>query len=116
MAASRARSAANTPQRLSLMQCDVIGLVAFDLVLWIVLARMMDIAFVVQVARVHPHDTAAYSASFGIPSYVIADFECLCQYVILAPYTSSCSFVFPCDVTTGQLRPLFALPLSVAPY
>jgi hypothetical protein len=32
---------------------------------------------------VDPHDTAADPASFGIPTYVIADFEFLCHVSIL---------------------------------
>lgn len=33
---------------------------------------MMDLAFVVQMARIHPHDTASGPTSLGIPSYMIA--------------------------------------------
>jgi hypothetical protein len=46
------------------MKRDVIRLIAFDLVLRIVLARMMDVAFVVHIARMHLHDMAADPASF----------------------------------------------------
>jgi hypothetical protein len=73
------------PQGFTHMQSDMIGLVAFDLVLRIILARMMDVAFVVHVARMDPHDTAADPASFGIPTYVIADFEFLCH--VFNPHT-----------------------------
>jgi hypothetical protein len=65
------------------VQSDVIGLVAFDFVLRIILARVMDVAFVVHVARMHPDDTATDPASFRIPTYVIADFECPCHTVIV---------------------------------
>lgn len=61
----------------------MIGLVALDLVLRIVLARMMDIAFVVRVPRVYPYDAAADPTSFGIPGYVVADFECPCHELML---------------------------------
>ena len=67
------------PERAALMQSDVIGLVALDLILRIVRARVMDIAFIVHVLCVHPHDTAAHPAGFGIPAHVIADLECLCH-------------------------------------
>ena len=63
------------PQRLTLVQSHVIGLITFDLVLRVVLARMMDITFVVHLARMHLHDTTTDPASFGIPTYVVADFE-----------------------------------------
>ncbi len=64
-------------QCFALVHGDMIGLIALDLVLRIVLFRMMDIAFVVDVPGVHPNDVAADAACFGIPSYVVADFECL---------------------------------------
>jgi hypothetical protein len=65
------------PQASTLVQSDMIGFVAFDLVLWIVRARVMDIAFVVHIPRVHAHDTAADSVGFGVPTHMIADFEYL---------------------------------------
>ena len=70
-----ARSATEMPQDRTFMQGDVIGLVAFDLVLWIILARVMDVALVVHVARMYPHDTTADSAGLRVPTYVITDFE-----------------------------------------
>ncbi len=68
---------AKMPQGSALVQGDMIGFVAFNLVLWIVCARVMDIAFVVHIPRVHAHDTAADPAGFGIPTHVIANFEYL---------------------------------------
>jgi hypothetical protein len=54
---------------------DVLGRVAFDLVLGIILARVMRISFVVDVFRVNLDDLAADSTSFGIPANVVAHFE-----------------------------------------
>ena len=71
------RSALKEPQWFALVHGDMIGLIALDLVLRIVLARVMDVAFVVHVGRMHLYDMAADPASFGVPGYVIADFECL---------------------------------------
>ncbi len=65
------------PQCFALVHGDMIGLIALDLVLRIILARVMDVAFVVQVRRMHPHDMATDPASFGVPGYMITDFECL---------------------------------------
>lgn len=79
----RERSPANTLQDFTLVQSDVIGLIAFDLVLRVILARMMDITFVVHAARMHPYDVATDLASFGIPAYMIADLECLSHNIIL---------------------------------
>ena len=59
------------------MHGNVICLVALDLVLGFIDTRVMDVAFVVHVLRMHPHDMSADPASFGIPGYVIADLECL---------------------------------------
>ena len=70
------RSARKPPQRPTLVQGDVIGLVALDLILRFVGARVMDIAFVVHVFGVHADDLAAHPAGFRIPADVIADLEC----------------------------------------
>jgi hypothetical protein len=63
-----------------LVQRDVIGLVAFDLILRVLFARMMSVAFVVHVARMYLHDVAADPARFRIPGNVIANFEFLVHY------------------------------------
>jgi hypothetical protein len=55
----------------------VIGLVALDLVLRVILARVVDITLVVHVRRMYPHDAAAYVAGFRVPTHVIADDKCL---------------------------------------
>jgi hypothetical protein len=53
----------------------VVSLIALDLVLGIIAARVMDITFVVHIFYVHFHDSAADAASFGIPADMIANFE-----------------------------------------
>lgn len=78
-----ARSATEMPQDRTFMQGDVIGLVAFDLVLRIILARMMDVTLVAHVARMYSHDTTADSASLRVPTYVITDFEGLRHKLML---------------------------------
>jgi hypothetical protein len=70
-------SVAKRPQRPALVQSDMIGSVAFDLVLRIILARVMDVAFVVHVSCVHPHDVTADPTGFGIPAHVIPNLVCL---------------------------------------
>jgi hypothetical protein len=77
------RSTFKAPQCFALVHGDMIGLIALDLVLRITLARMMDIALVVHVRRVHPYDMAADPASLGIPGNMILDFECLRHELIL---------------------------------
>lgn len=57
------------------MDSNVIGLVAFDLVLRIVFAGMMRIAFVIKIPRMDLDDLPADMPGFGIPGDVIADFE-----------------------------------------
>jgi hypothetical protein len=67
------------PQRPAFVHGDVIRLVAFDFVLRIILARVMDITFVFDVLGVHPHDFASNPAGFRIPAHMGADFEPLGQ-------------------------------------
>lgn len=52
---------------------DVVGLVALDLILRLILARAMRMALVVKVARVDGDDRPRHSASFRIPADMIAD-------------------------------------------
>jgi hypothetical protein len=73
------RSSVKTPQCSSLVQGDVIGLITPDLVLRIILARMMDVAFVVHIRGVHLADPTPDATSLGAPAHVIADFERLCH-------------------------------------
>jgi len=65
------------PERAALVQSNVAGLVALDLILRIVRTGVMDVTFIIHVLCVHPHNTAAYPAGFGVPADVIADLECL---------------------------------------
>src|ERR1700730_19385915 len=37
----------------------------------------MDVALVVHISLMHPHDVATDPAGFGIPAHVIAGFKCL---------------------------------------
>jgi hypothetical protein len=53
------------------------SLIALDFVLRFICARVMDVAFVVHVFGVHPHDFPPHPASFRIPTYMIANFEIL---------------------------------------
>jgi hypothetical protein len=58
-----------------LMHRDVVGFVALDLVLRLIFAGMVHIAFVFGIARVDLDYSAGYIASFGVPANMIADFE-----------------------------------------
>ena len=57
----------------------MIRLVALDLILRIVRAGMVNVAFVVHVFSMHPHDTTVDPACFGIPAHVIAELETSCH-------------------------------------
>lgn len=70
-------SSVKEPQCFPLMHCDVIRLIALDLILRSIRGRVMDVALVVHVPCMHPHDMAADPTSLGIPGYMIADLECL---------------------------------------
>jgi hypothetical protein len=66
------------------MDRDVIGLVALDLVLRIVLAGMNRVAFERDPVRDDSGDPAADSAGFRIPTHVISPFEALLSHSILS--------------------------------
>src|ERR1043166_3713143 len=64
--------AAKTSQYPAFVQGDIVGLVALDLVLRLILAGVVDVAFVIHVLGVHPDDAAADAPGLGIPADVIA--------------------------------------------
>jgi len=53
----------------------MIRLAALDLVLWIVRARMVHIAFELELARMHTDDRAADTSSLGIPAHAIMNLK-----------------------------------------
>jgi hypothetical protein len=59
------------------MQGDVCCFIAFDFVLRLVFARVMDVAFVIHVLGMHAHDPPSHPASFRVSAHVIANFELL---------------------------------------
>lgn len=67
----------------SLVQGDVVSLVALDFVLRVIRARVMDITFIVHVFFVHLHDPAADAASFRIPADMISNFERFFAHLLL---------------------------------
>ena len=66
-------------ERGTLVEGDMIRLAAFDLVLWIVRARMMGIAIDLERAGMHADDRAAGAPRFGIPAHAIMGIEVLRQ-------------------------------------
>src|SRR6516225_9820172 len=69
--------APNASQRRPLVQSDVIGLIALNFILGVVLAGVMSIALIVQIFGVHFHNLAGDPASLRVPDYAIADLESL---------------------------------------
>ena len=59
----------------ALVRRDMIGLVAFDLVLGIIFRGAMRMALVVKISGVDGDDGPQHPACLGIPVYVIADLE-----------------------------------------
>jgi len=49
--------------------------VALDLMLTIILARMVDVSFIIHILRVHFHNPAADVSCLRVPGHVIANFE-----------------------------------------
>src|ERR1700737_5017902 len=68
----RNSSASQLPERRPLMHRDVIGLIAFDLVLRFILTRMSRVAFERDAGSNDSADPAADSASFRVPAHVIS--------------------------------------------
>src|SRR5262245_3011511 len=69
------RSTAHESERSSLVQGDVLGLVALDLVLRVVLARMVDVSLPIHVFRIHLDDPAADASGLRVPAHMIAQLE-----------------------------------------
>src|SRR5438309_12072166 len=63
-------------QRRTLMHGDVVGLVALDFILWLILARVVGVPFVIKAFRVHIDDRPADVPGLRVPGHVIADLEC----------------------------------------
>jgi hypothetical protein len=63
------------PQRSTFVQGNMSSLFAFDFVLRLIFARVMDVAFVIHVFCVHADDFAADPASFRTPTHPITNFE-----------------------------------------
>src|SRR5690348_17103400 len=66
-----------TSQYSASVQGDMVGLVAFDLVLGVVGARVMDVALVSHVLGVDVDDVAAHPSGLRIPAHMVTDFESL---------------------------------------
>jgi hypothetical protein len=66
---------AQAPQGSAFMQGDVTGFIAFDFVLRLIFAGVMDVTLVIHVFSVNAHDLTANPAGFRIPTHAIADFE-----------------------------------------
>src|SRR2546429_8611806 len=63
-------------QRRTLMHGDVVGLVALDFILWLILARVVCVPFVINIFGVHLDDRPGDVSSLRVPGHVIADLEC----------------------------------------
>src|SRR6266568_1694985 len=70
---------AYAPKRTRLVQSHMIGLVALNFVLRVLLARVVDISFVIHVLRVHLDDSAADSSGLRIPTHPATRFESFCH-------------------------------------
>src|SRR5438552_1956021 len=73
------RLTTHEPQGGPLVQGDMVGLVAFDFVLGLVLAGVVDVSFVVHVLCVHLDDFPADPPGLRIPAYTVTHLESLCH-------------------------------------
>ena len=65
----------NPGESRSLVHRDVIGPVAFDLVLRLIGARVIHVPLVVRIARVNRNDRSGDEPRFGIPANVVTDLQ-----------------------------------------
>jgi hypothetical protein len=72
-----ASSIAKLGERGALVEGDMVGLGALDLILRSVRARMMGVTLVIEVAGMYPDDRAADATSLGIPAHAVMDLEAL---------------------------------------
>ena len=70
-------SIAKLGERGAPVEGDMIRLAALDLVLWIVQARVVGIAFDLELASMHAGDRAADAPRLGIPAHAIMYLEAL---------------------------------------
>jgi len=68
-------SIAKLGERGTLVEGDMVGLVALDFVLWSVCARMVGVALDLELASMHADDRAVDTPSLGIPAHAIMDLE-----------------------------------------
>ena len=68
-------SVAKPGQRRTLVEGDMLGLAALDLVLRRFGARMMRVAVNIEIARMDANDRAADTPGLGISAHMIADLE-----------------------------------------
>src|SRR5699024_4156055 len=73
----------------ALVRCDMVGLVAADLVLGLVRACSPGVPLVLEVAGVHLDDRAGDVAGLGVPGYVVSDREFRAH--ALSPSLRDCS-------------------------
>lgn len=77
----------------ALVSGDMIGLVALNFVLGIIIRCVMDMVFVIKIAGMNLDDRARHPPRLGIPAHVIPDFE------MLGHSTNTAHFS---HITTGQ--------------
>src|SRR5690606_20494694 len=75
-------------QRAALVRGDVIGLVARDLVLRVVIAGTMRVPLVVELGGVHVRDAAAHPTRHRVPPAVVSDRDALGHRRLVSPYVS----------------------------
>ena len=68
-------SIAKLGERGTLVESNMVRLAALDFVLWSVCARMVSVAFDLELASMHADDHAADVPRLGIPAHAIMDLE-----------------------------------------
>ncbi len=92
-----------------LMCCDMVSLVAFDLILRIIFTGVVRVPFVVEILRMHLDDRAADVPGLRVPGDVVTDFKFSwyngrLPFPIIS-YDSDCYVVFPAYGVTSVHLP-----------
>ena len=74
----------NFRQCRALVGGDVVGFIAFDFVLGIILVGVMGVALIVKVGYMHFHYFPGHVSRLGVPLYMVTHFECLFHYADLS--------------------------------
>ncbi len=94
-------------KRYAFVHRNVVSLIAFDFILWIILVRVMYIALVDNIFFVHFDNFSADVPGLRVPRHVIADFEFVSHGVSISAWflpANNVSFTNSADAKLDYMR------------